>query len=56
MADIGNLVEELSKLTVLETADLVKKLEEKWGVTAAAPDWFIGAGVGIRTSLLRPRR
>ena len=37
MADIANLVEELSKLTVLEAADLVKKLEEKWGVTAAAP-------------------
>jgi large subunit ribosomal protein L7/L12 len=37
MADIGNLVEELSKLTVIEAADLVKKLEEKWGVTAAAP-------------------
>ena len=37
MADITNLVEELSKLTVLEAADLVKKLEEKWGVTAAAP-------------------
>jgi large subunit ribosomal protein L7/L12 len=37
MADIGNLVEELSKLTVLETADLVKQLETKWGVTAAAP-------------------
>lgn len=37
MADVTNLVEELSKLTVLETADLVKKLEEKWGVTAAAP-------------------
>src|SRR6266545_6118377 len=37
MADIANMVEELSKLTVLETADLVKKLEEKWGVTAAAP-------------------
>ncbi|MCW5555117.1 MAG: 50S ribosomal protein L7/L12 [Verrucomicrobiae bacterium] len=37
MADITNLVEELSKLTVLETADLVKKLEDKWGVTAAAP-------------------
>jgi large subunit ribosomal protein L7/L12 len=37
MPDIGNLVEELSKLTVLEAADLVKKLEEKWGVTAAAP-------------------
>ena len=37
MADIATLVEELSKLTVLETADLVKKLEEKWGVSAAAP-------------------
>jgi large subunit ribosomal protein L7/L12 len=37
MADINNLVEELSKLTVLEAAELVKKLEEKWGVTAAAP-------------------
>ena len=37
MADMTNLVEELSKLTVLEAADLVKKLEEKWGVTAAAP-------------------
>jgi large subunit ribosomal protein L7/L12 len=37
MADIGNLVEELSKLTVIEAADLVKKLEEKWGVSAAAP-------------------
>ena len=37
MADIANMVEELSKLTVLETADLVKKLEEKWGVSAAAP-------------------
>ena len=37
MADIGNLVEELSKLTVIEAADLVKQLETKWGVTAAAP-------------------
>ena len=37
MAEVANLVEELSKLTVLETADLVKKLEDKWGVTAAAP-------------------
>jgi large subunit ribosomal protein L7/L12 len=36
MADLNNIVEELSKLTVLEAADLVKKLEEKWGVTAAA--------------------
>lgn len=37
MADIAKIVEELSGLTVLETADLVKQLEEKWGVTAAAP-------------------
>jgi large subunit ribosomal protein L7/L12 len=37
MADINNLVEELSKLTVIEAADLVKQLETKWGVTAAAP-------------------
>jgi large subunit ribosomal protein L7/L12 len=37
MADLNKLVEELSTLTVLEAADLVKKLEEKWGVSAAAP-------------------
>jgi large subunit ribosomal protein L7/L12 len=37
MADIANLVDELSKLTVIETAELVKQLETKWGVTAAAP-------------------
>lgn len=43
MADINNLVEELSKLTVIEAADLVKKLEEKWGVTAAAPVAVAGA-------------
>ncbi len=36
MADIAKLVEELSKLTVLEAADLAKALEEKWGVSAAA--------------------
>ncbi|HEY1856224.1 50S ribosomal protein L7/L12 [Acidocella sp.] len=37
MADLANLVEELSKLTVLEAAELSKMLEEKWGVSAAAP-------------------
>jgi large subunit ribosomal protein L7/L12 len=37
MADLTKLVEELSALSVLEAADLVKKLEEKWGVSAAAP-------------------
>jgi large subunit ribosomal protein L7/L12 len=37
MADTEAIVEQLSGLTVLEIADLVKKLEEKWGVSAAAP-------------------
>ena len=37
MADLEKIVEELSKLSVLEAADLVKQLEEKWGVSAAAP-------------------
>ncbi|NPV56289.1 MAG: 50S ribosomal protein L7/L12 [Anaerolineae bacterium] len=37
MANLDKLVEDLSKLTVLEAADLVKQLEEKWGVSAAAP-------------------
>jgi large subunit ribosomal protein L7/L12 len=37
MADLDNLVAELSKLTVLEAAELAKKLEEHWGVSAAAP-------------------
>ena len=37
MADLDKLVDELSKLTVLEAADLSKKLEEVWGVSAAAP-------------------
>jgi large subunit ribosomal protein L7/L12 len=37
MADLAKIVDELSKLTVLEAADLSKMLEEKWGVSAAAP-------------------
>ena len=37
MADIEKIAEELGKLTVLEAADLVKKLEDEWGVSAAAP-------------------
>lgn len=37
MADLEKLIEELSSLSVLEAAELVKKLEEKWGVSAAAP-------------------
>jgi large subunit ribosomal protein L7/L12 len=46
MADIGTLVEELSKLTVIEAADLVKQLETKWGVSAAAPVAVAAAGGG----------
>lgn len=37
MADIDSIVDQLSGMTVLEVADLVKALEEKWGVSAAAP-------------------
>ena len=37
MADLNKIAEELSELSVLEAADLVKMLEEKWGVSAAAP-------------------
>ena len=37
MADLNKIVEELSKLTVMEAAELSKKLEETWGVSAAAP-------------------
>ena len=37
MADIAKTVDELSGFTVMEVADLVKQLEAKWGVTAAAP-------------------
>ena len=44
MADLANIVEELSKLTVIEAADLVKQLETKWGVSAAAPVAAAAAG------------
>ena len=37
MADLDNLVKQLSELKVIEAADLAKKLEEEWGVSAAAP-------------------
>jgi large subunit ribosomal protein L7/L12 len=46
MADLEKLVEALSKLTVLEAAELVKKLEEKWGVSAAAPVAVAAVGGG----------
>jgi len=46
MADLQKLVDELSKLTVLEAAELSKKLEEAWGVSAAAPVAAAAAGGG----------
>ena len=46
MADTNTLVDQLSGLTVLEVADLVKKLEEKWGVSAAAPVAVAAVGGG----------
>ena len=46
MADLNKIIDELSKLTVVEAADLSKQLEEKWGVTAAAPVAAAPAGGG----------
>ncbi len=46
MADLNRLVDELSALTVIEAAELSKKLEEKWGVSAAAPVAVAAAGAG----------
>ena len=46
MADLNKIVDDLSKLTVLEAAELSKMLEEKWGVSAAAPVVMQGGGGG----------
>ena len=46
MADLNKIVEDLSALTVLEAAELAKLLEEKWGVSAAAPVAVAAAGGG----------
>ena len=46
MADLSKIVEDLSSLTVLEAAELSKLLEEKWGVSAAAPVAFAAAPAG----------
>ncbi len=44
MADLNQIAESLSSLTIMEAADLAKLLEEKWGVSAAAPDAVAAAG------------
>ncbi len=46
MADLNKIIDELSTLTVVEAAELSKQLEEKWGVTAAAPVAAAPAGAG----------
>src|SRR5262245_49050541 len=46
MADLAKIVDDLSKLTVLEAAELAKLLEEKWGVSAAAPVAVAAVGGG----------
>ena len=46
MADLNQIAEELSGLTVMQAAELVKMLEQKWGVSAAAPVAFAGPAAG----------
>ncbi len=53
MADLSKIVDELSQLTVLEAAELSKLLEEKWGVSAAAPV-AIAAGAGAPGAAAAP--
>lgn len=50
MADLAKLVDELSELTVLEAAELSKLLEEKWGVSAAAPVAAVAAAGGTEAA------
>ena len=47
MSDLNKIIEDLSKLTVVEAAELSKQLEEKWGVTAAAPVAAAAAAPGV---------
>ncbi len=47
MADLNKLMDQLSELSVLEASELVKMLEEKWGVSAAAPVAVAAAGAGV---------
>src|SRR5579872_4580828 len=54
MADLASLVDQLGKLTVIETADLVKQLETAWGVTAAAPVAVAAAGGGAAGGAAAP--
>jgi large subunit ribosomal protein L7/L12 len=55
MADLSKIVDELSKLTVLEAAELSKLLEEKWGVSAAAPVAMMAAGGGAAAAAVEEK-
>jgi large subunit ribosomal protein L7/L12 len=54
MADLEKIVEQLSELSVLEAAELVKKLEEKWGVSAAAPVAVAASAGGAAAAAAEP--
>ena len=54
MAELASIVEQLGKLTVIETAELVKQLETAWGVTAAAPVAAAAAGGGAGAAAAAP--
>ena len=54
MADLDKIVEELGKLSVLEAAELVKKLEAAWGVSAAAPVAVAAAGPAAAAAAAEP--
>ena len=54
MSDLNKLVDELSALSVIEAAELVKKLEEKWGVSAAAPVAVAAAPSGASAAAAEP--
>ena len=56
MADLQKLVDELSTLTVIEAAELSKLLEEKWGVSAAAPVAVAAAGGGGAAAAAAPEK
>ena len=56
MANIEQLVNDLSALTVLEAAELAKALEEKWGVSAAAPVAVAAAAAPAAAAIEKTRR
>jgi large subunit ribosomal protein L7/L12 len=55
MADLNKIVDELSQLTVIEAAELAKLLEEKWGVSAAAPVAVAAAGGGAAAPVVEEK-